>query len=192
MARPRRREGQFPHVAIRPFSVSGNSSYRRPHRIEKGPQRPAIPTHTGPCPHIFCSFSSTRPASSSACIASQPHHPFHSPPAGMSSALPLPAVQDHSPSLPSAVLLLVCCFPSSPSVHTDSSQAPSYLASSCLPSLPSALCCLPALSLLVLRYVRPTVSALCISQAFCSSSSCVLLPLHFPLAFRAGGRYDRR
>lgn len=119
-------------------------------------------------------------------------HAFHSPPAGMSSALPLPAVQDHSPSLPSAVLLLVCCFPSSPSVHTDSSQAPSYLASSCLPSLPSALCCLPALSLLVLRYVRPTVSALCISQAFCSSSSCVLLPLHFPLAFRAGGRYDRR
>ena len=143
---------------------------------------------------MVCSFvvrSSSRLPSSPVSL-SQPHHPFHSPPAGMSSALPLPAVQDHSPSLPSAVLLLVCCFPSSPSVHTDSSQAPSYLASSCLPSLPSALCCLPALSLLVLRYVRPAVSALCISQAFCSSPSCVLLPLHFPLAFRAGGRYDRR
>lgn len=68
---------------------------------------------------------------------------------------------------PTTARLIFCCFPSSPSVHTDSSQAPSYLASSCLPSLPSAVlllvCCFP----LVLRYVRPTVLSVArILQAF--------------------------
>ena len=90
--------------------------------IEKGPPRP-VPSRRAGHRIITCLAASQAPSlhllpralpamrGSPPVSLSQPHHPFHSPPAGMSSALPLPAVQDHSPSLPSAVLLLVCCFP---------------------------------------------------------------------------------
>lgn len=181
MRHPRPREGQFPRAAIRPFSckksqlsqqqaANGMFSRRRSTAEISGlllPRRiwlhPAASPPSSPSVHV----SSGYPTSCRTRSLARRHF-----------LLPF--------SCSSACFPLVLRYVLTAAKHLPTSQV-----LACRHFLP-ALCCLSALSFLVLRYVRPAVSALCISQAFCSSPSCVLLPLHFPLVFRAGGRYDRR